>query len=288
MWISEIFYSVQGEGELTGVPAVFVRTAGCNLRCQWCDTKYASWEPRGTEMSVEEILVEINGYPARHCVLTGGEPMIARGIRDLAAGLHERGKHITIETAGTVAPAGIACDLASISPKLSNSTPLSGDISQNWIARHESTRLQLDVLRTWTGAYPFQLKFVVAQPSDTIEIESLVAALRVPIAPWKILLMPEGTTVEANGARANFLVEICKAKGTATAIDSRSHCLETRKAPEGPCPTRTERPSRSKTATCLPNALTSAAFRRAKRDVMCMQAFLVTRRRPWSRVSVAI
>src|SRR5580700_4281475 len=100
MLISEIFHSVQGEGELTGVPSVFVRTSGCNLRCNWCDTPYTSWNPEGAEKSVEEIVEEVGKYPARHVVLTGGEPMVAKGIHTLAAALREKGKHITIETAG--------------------------------------------------------------------------------------------------------------------------------------------------------------------------------------------
>src|SRR5438067_9132328 len=105
MYIAEVFYSIQGEGELTGVPSVFVRTSGCNLRCSWCDTKYASWSPEGEEMSVDAILDRVLGYPAaRHCVLTGGEPMLAKGIHELAAKLRELGKHITIETAGTLPP----------------------------------------------------------------------------------------------------------------------------------------------------------------------------------------
>src|SRR5882724_8899363 len=123
MLISEIFYSIQGEGELTGVPSVFVRTSGCNLRCRWCDTKYASWKPEGEEMSIETIVERVTAFPAAHVVLTGGEPMVARGIHDLARQFRAAGKHITIETAGTVAPEGIACDLASLSPKLRNSTP---------------------------------------------------------------------------------------------------------------------------------------------------------------------
>ena len=105
MLISEIFYSVQGEGELTGVPSVFIRTSGCNLRCRWCDTPYASWNPEGTEMSIDQILAEVEKHPAAHVVLTGGEPMVARGIHELAARLRAVGKHITIETAGTIAPA---------------------------------------------------------------------------------------------------------------------------------------------------------------------------------------
>src|SRR5438309_1907432 len=123
MFISELFYSIQGEGELTGVPSVFVRTSGCNLRCNWCDTMYASWEPRGTEMSVNQIVAEVGNHHAQHCVLTGGEPMIAKGIYELAQTLRAADQHITIETAATIPPDGIACDLASLSPKLSNSAP---------------------------------------------------------------------------------------------------------------------------------------------------------------------
>src|SRR5271163_3836699 len=79
--ISEVFYSVQGEGGLVGVPSVFVRTSGCNLRCSWCDTPYTSWTPEGTDLRIDAILDEAGHYDAaRHVVLTGGEPMIAPGI----------------------------------------------------------------------------------------------------------------------------------------------------------------------------------------------------------------
>ena len=78
MLIAEIFHSLQGEGELTGVPSVFVRTSGCNLRCNWCDTPYASWNPEGTPHTVEQVVEAVQAHPAaRHVVLTGGEPMIA-------------------------------------------------------------------------------------------------------------------------------------------------------------------------------------------------------------------
>src|SRR5688500_11711590 len=107
MLISEIFYSIQGEGVLTGVPSIFVRTSGCNLRCGWCDTPYASWNPEGEQRSVAEIIAEVETHPAaRHVVLTGGEPMIAKDIRVLAHEIHATGRHITSETAATVAPEG--------------------------------------------------------------------------------------------------------------------------------------------------------------------------------------
>src|SRR5579862_8962415 len=94
--ISEIFYSIQGEGMLTGVPSVFVRTSGCNLRCVWCDTPYTSWSPEGADMAVADILEAVRTYPARHAVVTGGEPMIAPGVVELTEGIRRLGLHVTI------------------------------------------------------------------------------------------------------------------------------------------------------------------------------------------------
>ncbi len=213
MRISEIFHSIQGEGELTGVPSVFVRTSGCNLRCAWCDTPYASWNPTGSEMSVSRILEEVEKFPARHCVLTGGEPMVARNVRELAAGLHAAGKHVTIETAGTIAPEGIACDLASISPKLANSTPRAGTIEPEWIERHERLRLQPDILRSWLENYSFQLKFVISSAGDLPAIENLIASTGIAVPPWKLLLMPEGTSEAAMRNRQADVLEICRERG---------------------------------------------------------------------------
>src|SRR4051812_15020160 len=152
MLISEIFYSLQGEGELTGVPSVFVRTSGCNLRCNWCDTPYASWSPEGTQLTVEAIVAEVKKHPARHVVLTGGEPMIAKEIRALAGALKNLGYHITIETAATVPPDGIACDLASLSPKLASSAP-DNRLSDTWREKHESLRWQPEVVKAWLDRY---------------------------------------------------------------------------------------------------------------------------------------
>ena len=213
MLISEIFYSIQGEGELTGVPSVFIRTSGCNLRCRWCDTPYASWNPEGTDLSIDSILCEVEKHPAAHVVLTGGEPLVARGIHELAARLHAAGKHITIETAGTIAPEGIACDLASISPKLANSTPISGTIEPAWIARHERSRFCPDILREWLEHYAFQLKFVISSESDLADIDSLLASTGIPIPPSKILLMPEGTDPASIASRRTLLVELCLRTG---------------------------------------------------------------------------
>jgi 7-carboxy-7-deazaguanine synthase len=204
--IAEIFYSVQGEGGLIGVPSVFVRTSGCNLRCSWCDTPYTSWNPEGEEMTVEGIMTRVGRFPpARHVVLTGGEPMIAPGIGELATLLREQGLHITTETAGTVYK-DVACDLMSISPKLSNSTP-----SGVFRAQHERLRIQPEILRRLMALCDYQLKFVIAQEADIAGMQELVEDIGAPAE--KVILMPEGIDAATLNARGAWLAELCKQYG---------------------------------------------------------------------------
>lgn len=212
MLISEIFHSIQGEGMLCGVPSVFVRTSGCNLRCSWCDTPYASWAPEGRQLSIDQIVAEVERHPCEHVVLTGGEPMIAQGIRELAGELKLLGYHLTIETAGTVAPGEIACDLASLSPKLVNSAP---DVREHtaWHKRHEAERWKPDVIRQWLSRYPYQLKFVVSRPEDLAEIETMLVKLGSEIPRHQVLLMPEARTLEAMRGKANWLADLCRDHG---------------------------------------------------------------------------
>ena len=202
MKIAELFYSLQGEGTLVGVPSFFIRTSGCNLRCSWCDTPYTSWRPEGSEMTLDAICEELRRTPARHVVVTGGEPMIAPEIVALTERLRALGMHITVETAGTVFKP-VACDLMSISPKLSNSTP-----AGPWAAQHERLRLQVEILKKLMGGYEYQLKFVIAAPEDVAEVKSLAAALNAPAE--RIILMPEGIDPARLRERALWLAEICK------------------------------------------------------------------------------
>jgi 7-carboxy-7-deazaguanine synthase len=206
MRIAEIFYSVQGEGSLIGVPSIFVRTSGCNLRCSWCDTPYTSWNPEGEDLTVEEILARADRFPAaRHVVLTGGEPMIAPGIVELSQRFRELALHITIETAGTVF-APVACDLMSISPKLANSTP-----DGVFRTQHERLRHQPDVLRRLISGCDYQLKFVIADEDDLPEVTALVSLLNAP--PDKVILMPEGIAADVLERRGAWIAEICKQRG---------------------------------------------------------------------------
>ncbi len=212
--ISETFTSIQGEGKLAGVPSFFIRTSGCNLRCAWCDTPYASWTPEGGTVSIADLVARARASGVRHVVLTGGEPMIFPQSRDLCEQLRAAGLHITIETAGTVVQA-VACDLMSMSPKLSNSTPRTGDPRDPrgaWRERHEQRRLNLSALQGLLDAYPSrQLKFVVASPADLAEIESILARLR-GVEPDDVLLMPEGVTVPTPEC-TGWIVRECLARG---------------------------------------------------------------------------
>lgn len=205
MKIAELFYSLQGEGSLVGVPSVFIRTSGCNLRCSWCDTPYTSWQPEGAELSLAQILDEVLAHPARHVVVTGGEPMIAPDILPLTEQLRDAGLHITVETAGTVFKP-VACDLMSISPKLSNSTP-----EGPFRAQHERLRIQPDVLADLIARYDYQLKFVIEKPADLDEVRDVVASLNAD--PEHVILMPEGTGADVLRERALWLAEICKEEG---------------------------------------------------------------------------
>ena len=211
MKTAEIFYSIQGEGKLVGVPSVFVRASGCNLRCTWCDTPYASWEPEGREMPVEQIIDEIAKHPSRHVVLTGGEPMIMPDVEELCERIKQRDYHLTIETAATVYKQ-VDADLASLSPKLSNSTPTER-AGGRFAEAHEKNRLNVDVIQRFIeSSRDFQLKFVVSNEADLREIDEILSSLR-GWKPQDVLLMPEGVTQDELVERADWIIELCKQRG---------------------------------------------------------------------------
>lgn len=209
MKIAEIFHSIQGEGMLAGVPSVFVRTSGCNLRCTWCDTPYTSWTPEGADRSVEEIAAEVSALGAAHVVVTGGEPMMFDATVELTQRLKAAGAHITIETAGTIYKP-VVCDLMSISPKLANSTPRERD-GGRWAAQHDRLRYQPEVLKRLMNEYEYQLKFVVSAAEDLQEICSILR--NTSANKNRVLLMAEGTDAQTIRGRAPWILEICRREG---------------------------------------------------------------------------
>jgi 7-carboxy-7-deazaguanine synthase len=211
MRVCEVFHSIQGEGKLAGVPSVFVRASGCNLRCVWCDTPYASWDPEGDDVPVDEIVRRVGAFGAKHVVVTGGEPMIMPDVVPLCASLKSSGHHVTIETAATVyKPAAI--DLASLSPKLSNSTPWQRD-GGRFAEAHERQRINVPVIQQFIDSSPdFQLKFVVSGEGDLHEIEVLLQQVK-GWSPADVLLMPEGIDDATLQSRAGWIADVCKRTG---------------------------------------------------------------------------
>jgi len=216
MRISDIFYSLQGEGFLAGVPSVFVRLAGCPLRCKWCDTKYAWDNKAGRQYSINEIIQAVQKWSCKFTVITGGEPMINPDLSirsdfpELLKQIKAQGKHITIETAGIAFIPALPCDLMSISPKLSNSTPADPKLSKV----HEDSRLDLAVLRELIGNYKYQLKFVVDSQNDLSEIHQTIKEIG-NVVPDRVLLMPQAVTRDELLAKSPMVAEMCKQGGFA-------------------------------------------------------------------------
>ena len=210
MRVAEIYRSIQGEGLLTGTASIFVRTSGCNLRCWFCDTPYASWTPEGEDWPLDQILAQVRSLAVPNIVVTGGEPMLFAELIPLCQRLKEARCHITIETAGTLY-LPVHCDLMSISPKLANSTP-SAHRAGNWAARHERTRHSPDVVRRLMSEHPWQLKFVVNTPADCREVEQYLADFP-QLDTGRVLLMPQGTDLAELSAKEAWLAPYCREHG---------------------------------------------------------------------------
>lgn len=207
--IAEIFRSIQGEGLLTGTPSVFVRASGCNLRCGFCDTPYASWQPEGNNLPLDEIVRRVEELGGAHVVLTGGEPMLFAELVPLTEELRRLGRHVTIETAGTrYLP--VTCDLMSISPKLSNSTP--GNGNPRCIEAHERRRHVPEVIRRLVAEHDYQLKFVVDSIESCGEVERYLAEFP-EVERGRVMLMPEGTGAAILARRARWLEPYCAEHG---------------------------------------------------------------------------
>jgi 7-carboxy-7-deazaguanine synthase len=210
MRIAEIYRSIQGEGLLTGVPSVFVRASGCNLRCWFCDTPYTSWQPEGRDMATDEVVAQVEEWDTKHVVITGGEPMLFAELIPLCERLRAIGRHVTIETAGTL-HLPVSCDLMSLSPKFSSSAPSTRHHAR-WHRRHERERHRPEIVRRLVAGYNYQVKFIIDTPADLREVDRYL--IEIPeIQRERVLLMPQGTERDELEARATWLRPYCKELG---------------------------------------------------------------------------
>ena len=159
---------------LQGVPSVFIRLYGCNLRCRWCDTIYTDEYHKYDVMELEVLITKIDKFNCSHVVITGGEPFLSPGIVELTDKLREKDYHITIETNGTIYKE-ISCDLLSISPKLNNSVP--SNLSEQELISYNLIRKNMIVLNKLISRYEYQFKFVIINPDEILEAKDIVNQL---------------------------------------------------------------------------------------------------------------
>ena len=110
--VNEIYLSVQGESSYTGLPCVFIRLTGCNLRCIWCDTAYAFYE--GKSMSIDEIVGKVKNFGVKLIEITGGEPLMQENVYPLMNGLIEKGFQVLLETGGSLSLEKVPRDIIKI------------------------------------------------------------------------------------------------------------------------------------------------------------------------------
>ena len=198
--IAETFYSIQGEGPTSGLPAVFVRLQGCSVGCGWCDTRY-SWDPAGGRaVSLRDLLAEVEAFPCRRVVITGGEPLESPLFTPLASGLVARGYVVEVETSGTRAP----------SPDYPMAIQWNVSLKLSGAGVAEDRRIDPDAISAFVARDAWW-KFVVGQPAEIGEVLQLAERFLLPRE--RILLQPEGLRAEELAARSPWLVEACKAHG---------------------------------------------------------------------------
>tara|TARA_B100001750_G_scaffold34736_1_gene24557 strand:- start:250 stop:930 length:681 start_codon:yes stop_codon:yes gene_type:complete len=205
MKISEIFESIQGEGNNAGKPAVFLRTAECNLKCVWCDTKY-TWDWKNydyskevNEMSIKEVRQSLEQFRIRHLVITGGEPLMQQDdLAELVTFLKPE-FYVEVETNGTILPNNALSTLVdqwNVSPKTKNSgNPL--DMCE-----------VNECYTFFSKKKNCYFKYVVESEDDLIEINQFIS--KYSLEKDRILLMTQAITKEEILAKENSVFTISK------------------------------------------------------------------------------
>lgn len=199
--VAEVFYSIQGEGATAGIPAVFARLQGCSVGCAWCDTKY-SWDAdAGRTVDLDGLLAEMQAFPCRRAVVTGGEPLESALFAPLVAALLAGGWEVEVETSGTLAPpAGF--------PARRIQWNVSVKLAASGVA--EARRIRPDAIRAFLAAEAWW-KFVVTDEGDLAEVLRLAERFALPRG--RILLQPEAIRREDLIARSPWVAEACTRHG---------------------------------------------------------------------------
>ncbi len=171
--INEIFHSIQGESTRAGEPCIFIRLAGCHLRCSWCDTEYAFRE--GTRRRIDAILEEVLRIDCPLVELTGGEPLLQKSVHDLERRLLDAGRQVLIETSG-------ACDIGLCDPRTVVIMDLKGPSSGEG---HRNLESNLEALRPH-----HEVKFVIGDRADYEWARDMMRSERLATRTAAVLFSP--------------------------------------------------------------------------------------------------
>ena len=223
--LGETYTCLQGEGKYIGIPHILIRVTGCRLRCQFsnsfCDTPYASWKPEKGRFTLNDIVkfYEDNLH-IKYTMITGGGPTIhPELLKELCKIGKDYGHTITIETEGSEFVQTVG-DNISLSPKLSNSTPIPGtwmpftnrEVTEKDKQQHEKWRRNYEAMWELIHNHPdYQLKPVISNEKDLKEVKDLQKSLNIPND--KVWLMPEGLVEEELNKRRVWLMELCTEQG---------------------------------------------------------------------------
>ena len=237
--IVDLFVSLQGEGKYVGVPSLFIRVSGCNLRCCFkdsiCDTAYSSFKPEKGKFNKDDVVAMLRENPCvTDIVITGGEPlMFGEALDDLIeyiCMINEMDYRITVETNGTFGPLKSIINLYSISPKLRTAVPVAGKpytyvhdgrtvvktFSNDEVEHYNITRRNTEAIAALMDQADFQLKFVYSGPESLTDIDNLLEEIMdvsCGFDPEDVMLMPEGITPEQLDRNAQEAAEICIKRG---------------------------------------------------------------------------
>ena len=223
--LGETYTCLQGEGKYIGIPHILIRVTGCRLRCQFsnsfCDTPYASWKPEKGKYTLNDIVKFYEDNPhIKYTMITGGGPTIHPELLQELCRIGKYYRHtITIETEGSEFVQTVG-DNISLSPKLSNSTPIPGtwmpftnrEVTEKDKQQHEKWRCNYEAMEQLINNHPdYQLKPVISNEEDLVEVKELQKILGVPND--KVWLMPEGLVEEELNKRRRWLMELCTEQG---------------------------------------------------------------------------
>jgi 7-carboxy-7-deazaguanine synthase len=178
--VSELFYSIQGESTRAGLPCVFLRLCGCNLRCSYCDSQY-TWDKEGRAMHIEEVAAQVANYPKALVEITGGEPLLQEAVYPLLHELIREGREVLLETGGSLPIERVPTEVGII---LDLKTPDSGMVDRNhWhnlavLKQRQQQRQEQEEQGQAGSGNPDEVKFVLCSPEDVAWAVDIVRQYR--------------------------------------------------------------------------------------------------------------